>query len=309
MAAKTSRSPKKKTAGAPKTAASKKRALGRGIDALIPDFEALAAPPDGTPYHQCDIDLIHPNRYQPRQQFDPDELEELSRSIREKGIIQPLLVRPDEVGFELIAGERRLRASKMAGLTRVPVVIRKISDAELLELSIIENIQREDLNAMEEADAYQRLMDEFDLTQEQVAARVGKSRPSVANMLRLRQLPAPIRDSLRSGEISMGHARALLAADNAARQTTAWQLVCRKALSVRQTEALIKQLNADPAARPRTTANSESIYFKDLADSLSRRLGTRVGIKRRGQRGKLEIDFYGDEDLNRLIGLLEKVTL
>jgi len=304
MPAKTSRSPKKKDSGAPP-----KRALGRGIDALIPEFEALSAPPDDTPYRHCAIGLIHANRYQPRQQFDPADLEELCQSIREKGIIQPLLVRPDEVGFELIAGERRLRASRMAGLTQVPVVIREISDSELLELSIIENIQRQDLNAMEEADAYQRLMDEFKLTQEQVAARVGKSRSAVANMLRLRQLPTTICDSLRNGELSMGHARALLAAGNAARQIAAWQLVRRKGLSVRQTEELIKQLNAEPPAKSRPAASSEDIYFKDLADSLSRRLGTRIAIKRRGQRGKLEIDFYGDEDLNRLIRLLEKVKL
>lgn len=312
MAARNAKKTRKKAAAAAKpakSAATRKRALGRGIDALIPDFESLASPPDGAPYRLCDIDLVHANRYQPRQRFDPAELEELSRSIRQKGVIQPLLVRPDEVGFELIAGERRLRASRLAGLSRVPVVVREISDAELLELSIIENIQREDLNAMEEADAYHRLMDEFGLTQEQAAARVGKSRSAVANMLRLRQLPAPIRDSLRGGEIRMGHARALLSAGNAARQTAAWQMVCRRGLSVRQTETLVKQLNAGPPAEKPAAANPEDIYFRDLADSLSRRLGTRVAIKRRGRRGKLEIDFYGDDDLNRLIGLLEKVRL
>ncbi len=312
MAAKSAKKSAPKTAAASKprkSGATRKRALGRGIGALIPDFESLASPPDTAPYRLCDIDLIHPNRYQPRQRFDPTELEELSQSIREKGVIQPLLVRPDEVGFELIAGERRLRASRLAGLSRVPVVVREISDAELLELSIIENIQREDLNAMEEADAYHRLMSEFGLTQEQAAARVGKSRSAVANMLRLRQLPATIRDSLRSGEISMGHARALLAADTAARQTAAWQMVRRRGLSVRQTETLVKQLNAGPPTAKQPAESPEDVYFRDLADSLSRRLGTRVAIKRRGRRGKLEIDFYGDDDLNRLIGLLEKVRL
>ena len=309
MAAKSAKKNHKAAASRPAKSTARKKALGRGIDALIPDFESLATPPEGAPYRLCDAALIHPNRFQPRQRFDPDELEELVGSIREKGVIQPLLVRPDEVGFELIAGERRLRAARMAGLSRVPVVVREISDTELLELSIIENIQRRDLNAMEEADAYHRLMDEFGLTQEQVSARVGKSRPAVANMLRLRQLPAPIRNSLRDGEISMGHARALLAAEGSARQTAAWQMVRRRGLSVRQTETLVKQLNAGPPADKPPSEKPEDIYFRDLADSLSRRLGTRVAIKRRGRRGKLEIEFYGDDDLNRLIGLLEKVRL
>lgn len=281
----------------------KKMALGRGLGALIPDMETLEDKPGD--YFFCDIDLIRPNRYQPRQQFADEELGELRNSIKEQGILQPLLIRKDENGYELIAGERRLRAAKLAGLSQVPVVIKKISDSQLLEMSIVENIQRENFNPIEEADAYHRLIAEFNLTQDQAANRVGKSRSAVANFLRLRQLPDPIKDSIRKGSLSMGHARALLGITAADQQLTTWRAVVAKSLSVRQTEALIRRLKSEKRRSKVTAGTSEDRYFSDLAQELSRHFGTKVLIRKSGQRGKVEIEFYSNDDLDRLIGLLK----
>jgi len=283
----------------------KKKALGRGLNALIPDLgEFDARRPD---YRECDIHRIRPNRYQPRRRFDPSELEELRDSIREQGILQPLLVREDGGNFEIIAGERRLRAAKLAGLQKVPVVIRQVDDVSLLELSIIENIQREDLNPMEESEAYHRLITVFGLTQDSVAARVGKSRPTVTNAIRLRSLPGPIKESIRSGDLGMGHARALLGADGSARQMAAWRKVISLGLSVRATESLVKALKKPKEAEGKPAKTSDDVYFADLADELARKMGTRVRIHRKGKRGRLEIEFYGDEDLDRLIQLLRAI--
>lgn len=301
--------PKKSTRRTPAENAKSKRkkVLGRGIDALIPDLDVFANPT--VEYLQCDIRQIRANRYQPRRQFDADELQALCQSVQEQGVIQPLLVRKDDAGYELIAGERRLRAAKMAGLRRVPVIIKTITDRELLELSIIENIQRADLNAMEEADAYQRLIHDFELTQEQVAARIGKSRPAVANILRLRQLPQAVQSDIRKGGLSMGHARALLALKTAGQQISVWQRIKANRLSVRQTEALVKKLGAVPSGPSDPAVDSVHVYLQDVAQRLSRGLGTRVQIKRRGRRGRLEIEFYGDEDLDRLLALFTKIGL
>ena len=183
-----------------------KMALGRGIEALIPDIDPAQSDSSGE-YFTCDVRLICPNPFQPRIRFSQEELDELSRSMLEQGILQPLMVRKAETGYELIAGERRLRAARIAGMNEVPVVVKNVSDSQLLEISIIENIQREDLNALEESEAYNRLMNEFHLTQEEVAVRVGKSRPAIANLLRLRQLPEPIKASIMDGALTMGHAR------------------------------------------------------------------------------------------------------
>ena len=281
----------------------KKKALGRGLDALFPDIGTIDT--KARDYFQCDIDVIRPNRYQPRRKFSEDELTELSRSIKKKGILQPLLVRRNNNGYELIAGERRLRASKMAGLGQVPVVVREISETELLEASVIENIQREDLNPMEEAEAYRRLAEEFKLTQAQVAERVSKSRSAVANFIRLCQLPQPIKDSLAENTLSMGHARALLGADTTAQQTRAWQVVMSKGLSVRETESLVKRLKSEKKKKKKRIPGSDEIYFNTLAEDLSRRFGTKVCIKRKGQKGKVEIDFYSNDDLDRLLNFFQ----
>ena len=279
----------------------RKLVLGKGLDALIPDFDFETNRP--TDYFHCDIELIRPNRYQPRRRFAENELNDLSLSIKSQGILQPLLVRKDDNGYELIAGERRLRAAKMAGLKQVPVVIKSISDKDMLELTIIENIQREDLNPLETAEAYFQLITEFELTQDQAAERVGKSRSSVANFLRLRQLPEQIKSSIAEGALSMGHARTLLGAPTAALQTAAYRIVVSKGLSVRQTEALVKRLNTGTKQPLKPLPSTKDRHLSDLSDELSRQFGTKVQIKQRGKKGKVEIEFYSDEDLDRLLGL------
>jgi ParB family chromosome partitioning protein len=279
----------------------KKLVLGKGLDALIPDFEFETNRHND--YFHCDIELIRPNRYQPRRRFAENELNDLSISIKNKGILQPLLVRKDDNGYELIAGERRLRAAKMAGLKQVPVVIKSISDKDMLELTIIENIQREDLNPLETAEAYFQLITEFELTQDQAAERVGKSRSSVANFLRLRQLPEQIKSSIAEGALSMGHARTLLGAPTAALQTAAYRIVVSKGLSVRQTEALVKRLNTGTKQPLKPLPSTKDRHLSDLSDELSRQFGTKVQIKQRGKKGKVEIEFYSNEDLDRLLGL------
>lgn len=283
----------------------KKLALGKGIDALIPNIDTLSRSQES--FFQCNIDRIRPNRYQPRRQFDRAELKELSDSIAQQGIIQPLVVRPDSNGYELIAGERRLRAARLAGLKQVPVVVRDVSEKRLLQMSIIENIQRQNLNPMEEADAYHRLMREFELTQEQVAAQIGKSRSAVANFLRLRQLPIPVKDSINHGKLTMGHARALLGAGSKAHQTLVWKTILAKGISVRQTEQMVQRLNAEQARDrgAQRKPSSEDIYFTSLAEDLSRGWGTKVLIKRRGKKGRIEIEFYDDQGLERLLERLK----
>jgi ParB family chromosome partitioning protein len=283
----------------------KKIALGRGLDALIPGIDTVED--RSKEYFQCDIELIRPNRFQPRLRFSDDELEELSRSIKEHGIIQPLLVREDDNGYELATGERRLRAAKNAGLSHVPVVVKNITDSDLLEMSIVENIQREDLNPMEEAEAYNMLITEFDLTQDQVAVRVGKSRSAVANFLRLRQLPEQIKISIIDGALSMGHARALLGAKTSAQQNAAWRSIISKGLSVRETEDLIKRLKSEEKKPKESSPSSEQRYLLSLAEDLSRHFGTQVQIKRRGQTGTVEIKFYSNDDLDRLLSLLKRI--
>ena len=283
----------------------KKIALGRGLNALLPDIEHVESV--SKEYFPCDIELIRPNRYQPRLRFPEDELEGMARSIKEQGIIQPLLVRKDENGYELVTGERRLRAAKKAGLDQVPVIVKAITVTNLLEMSIVENIQREDLNPMEEAEAYYQLIAKFDLTQDQAAARVGKSRSAVANFLRLRQLPEQIKASIMDGTLSMGHARALLGASNSAQQNAAWRAVVSKGLSVRETESLIKRLKVKTKKPKKSSTGSEQRYLLSLADDLSLRFGTKVQIKRHGKKGKVEITFFNNEDLDRVLRLLKQI--
>ena len=277
-------------------------ALGKGLGALIPDIDDIHQ--ISNEYFQCNIELIQPNPYQPRKHFSEAELEALSLSIREQGVIQPLLLRKIDDGYELVAGERRLRAARMAGLTEVPCVVKSVSDAQSLEMSIIENIQREDLNPVEEAEAYHRLMSEFGLTQDEAALRVGKSRSAVANFLRIRNLSTAIKQSLIEGAMSMGHARALLGAPNKTHQQAVWKMVVAKGLSVRETEALVKKLKSGKKVPKKRDTNSTDIHLSRMAEELSRHYGTKVDIKRSGHRGKVEIEFYSDDDLDRLLGLL-----
>ena len=283
----------------------KKIALGRGLDSLLPDIEPIE--PGSKEYFQCDIELIRPNRYQPRVKFSEDELNGMARSIKEQGIIQPLLVRMDDNGYELVTGERRLRAARKAGLDQVPVIVKTVTDTDLLEMSIIENVQRENLNPMEEAEAYYQLITKFDLTQDQVAKRVGKSRSAVANFLRLRQLPEQIKADIMNGTLSMGHARALLSASNSAQQHAAWRTVVSKSLSVRETERLIDRLKAEKEKPKKSSISSEQRHLLSLAEDLSRRFGTKVQIKRHGKKGRVEIMFYNNDDLDRLLTLLKQI--
>jgi ParB family chromosome partitioning protein len=283
----------------------KKLALGRGLGALIPDAEPA---PGSEEFFLCDLGLIHPNRFQPRRQFAEEELEELTASIRGQGVLQPLIVRRSEAGFELIAGERRLRAARRAGLAQVPVVVKAVSDDQLLELSLVENIQRENLNPVEEAEAYHRLIHQFQLTQDQAAARVGKSRSAVANFLRLRQLPEEIKASILDNRLSMGHARALLGAENAAQQLAAWRAVIARELSVRETEALVRRLKSDKKKSRAATKTPEAAQLAGLSEELSRQLGTKVTIHKSGrQAGRVEIEFYSLDDLDQLLMRLRQL--
>jgi len=282
----------------------KKMALGKGLSALIPGIESEQEAKQD--FFYCDIDMIRPNRFQPRVAFSEDELQELGDSIKTQGVLQPLLVRKDDTGYELIAGERRLRASKRAGLAQVPVVLKRVTDDQLLEISLVENIQRENLNPIEEAEAYHRLISQLNLTQDQASARVGKSRSAVANFLRLRQLPDQIKDSIIDGTLSMGHARALLGAENSAQQLSALRVVVSRKLSVRETENLVRRLKSEKK-KPKASLNrSEQIYLTSLAEDLSRHLGTKTLIKKEGQKGKVEIEFYSNDDLERLIDRLKQ---
>lgn len=283
----------------------RKRVLGRGLDALFPDIRSVTE--DKKDYFLCDILDISPNRYQARSVFSAEELDELAESIRQEGLIQPLLVRRVGTGFELVAGERRLRAAKMAGLKQVPVIARDIDDRGHLIYSILENVQRENLNPMEEAAGYHRLVSEFGFSQEQVAERVGKNRTTVTNLLRLRKLPDHIQKSITEGNLTMGHARALLGAKTPQQQNAVWKAILAKNLSVRQTEALIKKTGGDSRASGRKSAgDSAATHLASLAEKFSRIFGTRVRIIQKGHRGKIEIEFLSDADLNRLLELLDK---
>ena len=283
-------------------------ALGKGLSALIPD-----APVARVTQSDIDIDLLSPNEQQPRVQMDDGKLAELADSIRANGIIQPIVVRRVGDRYRIIAGERRWRAAQRAGLLKVPIVIREVDQGaskQLLELALVENIQRENLNPIDEALAYQRLAEEHGLTQEQIAAAVGKDRSSVANFLRLLKLPEEVRNDLGSGVLSMGHARALLGLADAAAQRQASREVIARELSVRDTEALVKKMTASPkpaapaveAATPETAA--KDVHTRAAEDRLRFALGTKVRILRKGGGGAIEIDFGSEEELNRLYELL-----
>jgi len=276
--------------------ADKRPALGRGLSALIPDTPAPAAA-SAERSLDIDSDLLRPNKFQPRTQMDEERIEDLARSIRANGIIQPIVVRKVEERYEIIAGERRWRAAQRAGLLKVPVVVRDIPEERLLAVALIENIQREDLNPIEEAVAYRRLSDEFHLTQEQIADAVGKDRSSVANYVRLLRLPQEVRGSVASNALSMGHARALLALTDEAAQLRVARDVVSRNLSVRETEALVKKATAPAVEKPEKTAD---VHTRAAEDKLKMALGTRVRINRKGKGGRIEIEFVSEDELQRL---------
>ena len=276
--------------------ADKRKALGRGLRALIPE---PVAPLRREPAQEVDLDLLRPNREQPRGAIEDARLAELAESVRAHGIIQPLVVTRQEDGtFEIVAGERRWRAAQRAGLLRVPVVERAVASSKRLELALIENIQREDLNAIETAAAYARLADEFGFTQEAIARSVGKDRATVANYQRLLRLPAEVRAEVASGALSMGHARALAGlADERAQLEIAREVLARD-LSVRETEALVKR-RTEPR-RPAAAPPPADVHTRAAEDRLKVALGTRVRIVRRGKRGRIEIAFVSEDELQRL---------
>ena len=248
----------------------------------------------------CGIEEVQPNPFQPRKSFADEQLQELVDSIREKGILQPLIVRPKGDRYELIAGERRWRAAQKAGIKEVPILIKDVSETEMLELSLIENIQREDLNPIEAAEAFKRLMDQFHLTQEEVSKKVGKDRTTIANTIRLLKLPPEVKQSLAEGKISMGHARAFLSLDGVDKQKALLKRLLLNGLSVRQIENLAKRLRAKSHSLPRKPMPE----WGSLVEELQRALGTKVKIVGQKKRGKIEIEYYSPEELDRIIELL-----
>jgi ParB family transcriptional regulator, chromosome partitioning protein len=272
----------------------KRPALGRGLSALIPD--APAAPPAAQPM-EVDTDLLKPNPYQPRTSIDDAGIEELARSVRANGIIQPIVVRKIDGGYEIVAGERRWRASQRIGLMKVPIVVRNIPDERMLAAALIENLQREDLNPMEEAHAYRRLADEFHLTQEQIAEAVGKDRSSIANVVRLLKLPNEVRENVAAGALSMGHARAILGLQDETAQRHLARDVVTKQLSVRETELLVKKSLEPQASR---ADPQKDVHTRAAEDRLRFALGTRVRILRKRKGGRIEIDFGSEDELQRI---------
>ena len=291
--------------------------LGKGLGALLKNREITPAKDQ---VQEIAANEIRANRYQPRQNFDEAALEDLSESIRQYGILQPLIVRRlPERGYELIAGERRLRAARKAGLEKVPALVREYNDAEISEIALIENIQRENLNIIEEAEAYAFLMQNFQLTQEMLAKKVGRSRPHIANSLRLLELAVPVQDKLVAGELLMGQARPLLALKDEALQIKAAEHILAEHLSSRQAEELVRRLLDDPAyldaeesgpedesaEAQETQEAQQDAFYQDAVGRLNEYLGTKVRIRPGKKKSRIEIEFYSEDDLERLLELLE----
>lgn len=275
----------------------KKSNLGRGLDALIPKEEKFEG------YIVASINEVKPNSSQPRKEFDEEAIGELANSIKEKGILQPLVVRTVENGYEIIAGERRWRAAQRAGVTRVPVIIKEASDREVMELALIENLQREDLNPIEEAVAYQQLIDEFELTHEDVSRQIGKERSTITNQLRLLKLPDEAKAALIAGDITAGHARAILSIESPAEAREALKAIQKQSLSVRNTEQLIKKISK--RKKKETITEPEDMYLRQVLDELKNALSTQVRIVDKQGKGKIEIDYYSSDELERLISILK----
>ncbi len=281
--------------------ATKRKALGRGLNALLPS--APSAGEKAVP--ELPIDQIIPNKYQPRSSFDPATLQELAQSIKANGIVQPLIVRKIGSQYHLITGERRWRAARLAGLKTVPAVIREVSEFKQLEWALIENIQRQDLNPIEEASAYATLVDDFSLTQEEVAQRVGKDRSSVANYMRLLKLPAEIRERIQKLELSMGHARAISSLEKEKDQLELVRQILKDQLNVRQTEALARNWKTKKKPRPAADTHPIDPNIKAAEQKLQERFGTRVVIRTEGnEKGRIEIHYENSDDLIRIYELI-----
>ena len=274
-------------------------ALGKGLGALLPEFGQ--AEPKTLLY--CGIEEIIPNRSQPRKHFDEAKLQELAESIKEKGILEPLIVRRADQGYELIVGERRWRAAQKAGLKEVPVVVKEVEGREVLEISLIENLQREDLNPIEAAEAFKHLVEEFHIRQEDLSKRIGKDRTTITNTLRLLKLPLEVRNQLLQNRITSGHARALLSLENKEKQKELCALIIKKGLSVREAEALAKRWSEKPKKEitPIKKRGDLESQLSSLQDAMRKYLGTKVHIMQKGKKGKIEIEYYSHEDLERIV--------
>ncbi len=275
-----------------------KRGLGRGLEALFP----VAAPPQPA-VRDVPIAEFENNPFQPRKHFDQAALAELASTIREHGLLTPVVARRVGNGFQIIAGERRIRAARLAGLTQVPTIVKEANDAQALEMALVENLQREDLNPLEAAEAYQRLVAEFGLTQEELAERVGRDRSSVANALRLLRLPKNIQDDVAAGSLSEGHARALLGLEKAADQLRARDMIVQRGLSVRATEDLVRRLRGPKSKKPAQPFGQDPNWGA-LEDQLRSALGTKVRIVRNGRGGTLQVAFFSSDDLTRIVDII-----
>jgi ParB family transcriptional regulator, chromosome partitioning protein len=274
------------------------KGLGKGLGALIQNEEEQV--------QEVSVKELRPNPYQPRKVFDQKAIDELKESIQEHGILQPILARKSIKGYEIILGERRFRAATEAGLKTVPVIIKDYSEDKMMEVALIENLQREDLNPVEEAQAYQKLIDHLKLTQEELASRVGKSRPHIANHIRLLQLPKPVLELLSNGMITMGHGRALLGLKKKSKMQQVVQRITDDGLNVRQLEKLIQDINMNVSRGTKKKTAQTNVFFKEKESSLRDRFGTSVSIKKSKRKGKIEIEFFSQDDLERILDLLEK---
>lgn len=292
------------------SSASKKKGLGRGLGkglgAIIPQGTVFTG---GRTIVNLDITKLVPNPRQPRQTFDKDALQDLANSIKEQGVITPVLARMKDGKYELVAGERRLRAAKMAGLSNIPTIIKSFSDEQSMEIALIENLQREDLNPIEEAEGYLRLAEEFKMTQESIAKRVGKNRVTITNTIRLLGLPSQIKDSLRKDEITAGHARALLSIDDPKQQMTTWKQIITSKLNVRDVE-MQATVRSDKSKAKKATgrkrAFTQNVELNALVEKLTTHLGTKVKILGTPERGRIEVEYYSREDLGRILDMIMK---
>ena len=296
-------------------ASAKRGGLGKGLDSLIANkvgaienVEATRKPEPDKEVTFVKITKVEPNREQPRKKFDEDSLLELSESLKQYGILQPLLVQDKKDYFEIIAGERRWRAAKMAGLKEIPVIIKELSDRETVEISLIENIQRENLNPIEEAMAFKRLLEEFHLKQDEVAERVSKSRTAVTNSMRLLKLDDRVQQMVVDDLITTGHARALLAIPDNDKQYNLAQQIFDEKLSVRETEKLVKKIQSQKPELPKTQKDKMSVFYEDMEEKLKAIMGTKVAIHYKGnKKGKIEIEYYSSDEFERIIDLFQSI--
>ncbi|WNB92093.1 ParB/RepB/Spo0J family partition protein [Bacillus sp. NEB1478] len=278
------------------------KGLGKGLQALLPQTEAN----EEAEVMEVSIKELRPNPYQPRKVFDPKAIDELKDSILEHGILQPIVVRKSIKGYEIVLGERRYRAASQAGLKTIPVIVKDYTEQKMMEVALIENLQREDLNPVEEGQAYQKLIDHLKVTQEELSVRVGKSRPHIANHIRLLQLPKPVLELLSNGQISMGHGRALLGLKKKTKMQQLVQKTMENGLNVRQLEKLIQDINRNVSRGTKKKTSENNVFLQEKESSLRDRLGTAVTIKKTKRKGKIEIEFFSQDDLERILEILEQ---